>query len=228
MIYRKEDAERTTNTAMFSYSGNGGERSLGQTAVYMLSMIGILVFINWAPSNGSSAVWDLLFRGKYYISGLFALVLLFALVKWFTTDELKTWTAASRDFAVQILPLLFGGVLIAGFLLGRPGHMALIPEDWIAGLVGGNSLGANLAASAAGALMYFATLTEVPIMEGLLGSGMGHGPALALLLAGPSLSLPSLMVIGGELGWRKTSVYAGLVVLLSTSAGLLFGTLWPA
>jgi len=228
LIYRREDAERVTNAAMFSYSSDRKERSLGQTAVYMLSMIGILVFVNWAPSEGSSAVWDGIYRSKYLISGSFALILLFALGKWFSSDELKTWTAATRDFAVQILPLLFGGVLIAGFLLGRPGHMALIPESWIAGLVGGNSIGANLVASVAGALMYFATLTEVPIMEGLLGSGMGQGPALALLLAGPSLSLPSLMVIGGELGWRKTAVYAGLVVGLSTAAGLLFGALSAA
>ncbi|MGC9311084.1 MAG: permease [Sediminispirochaetaceae bacterium] len=228
LIYRREDAERVTNAAMFSYSSDRRERSLGQTAVYMLSMIGILVFINWAPSDGSSALWDAVYRWKYLITGSFALVLIFALMKWFSSDELKTWTTASRDFAVQILPLLFGGVLMAGFLLGRPGHMALIPESWIAGLVGGNSIGANLAASVAGALMYFATLTEVPIMEGLLGSGMGQGPALALLLAGPSLSLPSLMVIGGELGWRKTAVYAGLVVGMSTAAGLLFGALSAA
>jgi hypothetical protein len=124
---------------------------------------------------------------------------------------------------VQILPLLLAGVLVAGFLLGRPGHMALIPESWIAGLVGTNSLLSNLIGSVAGALMYFATLTEVPIMQGLLGSGMNQGPALALLLAGPSLSLPSLLVIGGELGAKKTLVYIGLVVMLSTTAGMIYG-----
>jgi uncharacterized membrane protein YraQ (UPF0718 family) len=114
-------------------------------------------------------------------------------------------------------------VLVAGFLLGRPGHMALIPERWVSSLVGGNSLWANLFASVAGALMYFATLTEVPIMQGLLGAGMGQGPALALLLAGPSLSLPSILVIAGELGWKKTGTYVALVVVLSTAAGLLYG-----
>ncbi|NBC29862.1 MAG: permease, partial [Spirochaetes bacterium] len=119
--------------------------------------------------------------------------------------------------------LLFAGVLVAGFLLGRPGHMALIPESWIADLVGTNSLGSNLIGSVAGALMYFATLTEVPIMQGLLGSGMNQGPALALLLAGPSLSLPSLLVIGGELGVKKTLAYIGLVVVLSTTAGMIYG-----
>jgi uncharacterized membrane protein YraQ (UPF0718 family) len=134
-----------------------------------------------------------------------------------------TWGIATRDFALQILPYLFGGVLVAGFLLGRPGHEALLPNEWVAKLVGGNSLFANFFASITGAFMYFATLTEVPIIQGLLGSGMGQGPALALLLAGPSLSLPSMLVIGGELGWKKTSVYVALVVVLSTLAGLLFG-----
>jgi len=150
-------------------------------------------------------------------------VLIYALVRWFSKVELRDWVAATRDFAVQILPLLFGGVLVAGFLLGRPGHMALIPEQWIADLVGTNSLGSNLIASVAGALMYFATLTEVPIMQGLIGAGMNEGPALALLLAGPSLSLPSLLVIGGELGPRKTLTYVGLVVVMSTAAGMFYG-----
>jgi hypothetical protein len=139
--------------------------------------------------------------------------------------ELGDWVGATRDFAVQILPLLFAGVLVAGFLLGRPGHLALIPESWIAELVGTNSLDSNLIASVAGALMYFAKLTEVPIMQGLIGSGMNQGPALALLLAGPSLSLPSLMVIGSELGLRKTATYIGLVVVMSTAAGMIYGGL---
>jgi len=103
--------------------------------------------------------------------------------------------------------------------------MAIIPESWIAALVGGNSIGANLAAAVVGALMYFATLTEVPIMQGLLGAGMGNGPALALLLAGPSLSLPNLLVIGGELGIKKTLTYAGLVVFFSTIVGMLYGNM---
>jgi uncharacterized membrane protein YraQ (UPF0718 family) len=189
----------------------------------LASVLGILVFLNWAPSDGSLAIWDLIYRGKYLIVAGFAGLLLFTLARWFDRAELRDWVASTRDFAVQVLPLLFTGVLVAGFLLGRPGHAALIPEQWIAGLVGGNSLRANLVASLAGGLMYFATLTEVPIMQGLLGAGMGQGPALALLLAGPSLSLPSLLVISSELGWRKTGVYAGLVVALSTTAGLAFG-----
>jgi uncharacterized membrane protein YraQ (UPF0718 family) len=225
LIFRKEDEARATDAAMFSgFSGEEG-RTLGQTALYMASMIGILVFVNWAPSRGSLAAWDFIYRFKYAITGAFGLLLVYSLIRWFRKDELAYWVTATRDFAVQILPLLFGGVMVAGFLLGRPGHMALIPERWIASLVGGNSLGANLVASVSGALMYFATLTEVPIMQGLLGAGMGNGPALALLLAGPSLSLPSILVISGELGWKKTLVYVGLVVALSTAAGVGYGAL---
>jgi uncharacterized membrane protein YraQ (UPF0718 family) len=189
-------------------------------------MIGILVFLNWAPSRGQLPLWDFLYNVKYVISGVFALVLAFTLIRWFKKDELKTWVGATRDFALQILPLLFGGVMVAGFLLGRPGHEALVPTDFIARLVGDNSVFSNLIASVSGALMYFATLTEVPIMQGLLGAGMAKGPALALLLAGPSLSLPSMLVIGGELGIKKTAVYILLVVVLSTGAGMLFGFLF--
>jgi uncharacterized membrane protein YraQ (UPF0718 family) len=223
LLFRKEDEARTTDAAMFSGPVEQERRTLGQTALYMASMVGILVFVNWAPSRGSLAAWDFIYRWKYAITGAFGLVLVYSLVRWFRKDELAYWVTATRDFAVQILPLLFGGVMVAGFLLGRPGHMALIPERWIASLVGGNSIGANLIASVAGALMYFATLTEVPIMQGLLGAGMGQGPALALLLAGPSLSLPSILVIAGELGWKKTGTYIALVVVLSTAAGLLYG-----
>lgn len=227
LIYFREDTERTKNAAMFqSYDDDEG-RSLGQMVVYMASMVAILVFLNWAPAGGSVAWWDSLYRWKWVVSTAFGLVLLYTLVRWFNASELRNWVGATRDFTVQILPLLFAGVLVAGFLLGRPGHMALIPESWIAGLVGTNSLFSNLIASVAGALMYFATLTEVPIMQGLLGAGMNQGPALALLLAGPSLSLPSLMVIGSELGFRKTLTYVGLVVVMSTAAGMIYGNLIP-
>ena len=224
LIFRKEDAERVTNAAMFQNAGDEG-RGLGKTVIYMASMVGILVFINWAPSRGSSAGWDFIYRWKYFITGAFGLMLIYSLVAWFKKHEMKDWILATRDFAIQILPLLFGGVLVAGFLLGRPGHTALIPDRWIASAVGGNSILSNFIASVSGALMYFATLTEVPIMQGLLGSGMGQGPALALLLAGPSMSLPSLLVIGGELGWKKTAVYVLIVVILSTLAGLLYGAI---
>jgi len=137
--------------------------------------------------------------------------------------EPKDWFAASWGFARQILPLLLIGVLAAGFFFGRPGHEGLIPAEWVAGAVGGNSVRANLFAAVAGAFMYFATLTEVPILEGLLGAGMGKGPALALLLAGPALSLPNMLVIRSVMGTTKTVVYVSLVVVMATISGILYG-----
>ena len=139
------------------------------------------------------------------------------------SGELREWFSTSWDFAKKILPLLLIGVLIAGALLGRPEHEGLIPSTWIAGLVGGNSLWANLFASVVGAFMYFATLTEVPILQGLIGAGMGKGPALALLLAGPALSLPNMLVIRSIMGTHKTVVFVALVVVMSTLAGMIYG-----
>ncbi|MCB9078388.1 MAG: permease [Anaerolineaceae bacterium] len=139
-------------------------------------------------------------------------------------DELAEWWRQSWGFAKQILPLLLAGVLISGFLLGRPGHEGLIPSTWVAWAVGGNSLWANFVASFLGAFMYFATLTEVPILQGLLGSGMGKGPALALLLAGPALSLPNMLVIRSILGAQKTVVFVTLVIMMATISGLIYGT----
>ncbi len=138
--------------------------------------------------------------------------------------ELGQWFASSWGYAKQILPLLLGGVLVAGLLLGRPGNEGLIPSGWVETAVGGNGLAATLFASVAGALMYFATLTEVPILQGLIGAGMGPGPSLALLLAGPALSLPNMIVIASVIGWKKTSVYVGLVVVMATITGLIYGT----
>jgi uncharacterized protein len=137
--------------------------------------------------------------------------------------ETGEWFAASWGFAKQILPLLLFGVLIAGLLLGRVGQEGLIPSEWIAGYVGGNSLWANFFASFVGAFMYFATLTEVPILQGLINNGMGKGPALALLLAGPALSLPNMLVIRSVLGNSKTAVFVALVIIMATISGLLFG-----
>jgi uncharacterized membrane protein YraQ (UPF0718 family) len=137
--------------------------------------------------------------------------------------EMREWLATTWDFAKQILPLLLLGVLAAGVLLGRPGHEGLIPSVWVASAVGGNSWQANLFAAVAGAFMYFATLTEIPILQGLLGSGMGQGPALALLLAGPALSLPNMLVIRSVLGTRKTVTFVGLVIVLAAVTGMIFG-----
>jgi hypothetical protein len=140
--------------------------------------------------------------------------------------EMGEWFGVTWGFAKQILPLLLGGVLVAGALLGRPGMEGLIPNAWVAWAVGGNSLTSNFLASLIGAFMYFATLTEVPILQGLIGSGMGKGPALALLLAGPALSLPSMLVLNSIMGFKKTFVYCSLVVVMATITGIFFGTFW--
>ncbi len=141
----------------------------------------------------------------------------------------KEWTISTWDFAKQILPLLAIGVLIAGFLLGsthdNTAMAGIIPNHWIADLVGGNSIFANFFSSIVGAFMYFATLTEVPILQGLINAGMGKGPALALLLAGPSLSLPNMLVIRKVIGTKKTLVYVSLVVVMATISGLIYGTI---
>ena len=141
------------------------------------------------------------------------------------TEKTVSWFDSTREFAIQILPLLLFGVLIAGLLLGRPDHEGLIPSSWVSGAVGGNSFLSNFAASFVGAFMYFATLTEVPILQGLIGSGMGKGPALALLLAGPALSLPNMLVIRSVMGTKKTVVFILLVVVMATISGMIFGSL---
>jgi len=142
-----------------------------------------------------------------------------------STDEGEAgeWFLSTWGFAKQILPLLFIGVLVAGALLGRPGHEGLIPSAWVSRALGGNSLHSNLFASVVGAFMYFATLTEIPILQGLIGSGMGNGPALALLLAGPALSLPNMLVIRSVMGTKKTVVFVSLVVVMATFSGMLYG-----
>jgi len=139
--------------------------------------------------------------------------------------EMGEWFSSTWEFAKQILPLLFFGVIVAGLLLARPGHEGLIPSEWISKLVGGNSIWANFFASIVGAFMYFATLTEVPILQGLMGNGMGKGPALALLLAGPALSLPNMLVIRSVMGTRKTVVFVSLVIVMATITGVIFGAI---
>ncbi|MDY6881296.1 MAG: permease [Desulfatiglans sp.] len=226
LIFHKDDAARTAGQIYVPDTG-GTRRTLLQDSLYLLTLVLILVFAAFAePTPGSTGLWPLIFAAKWYITIALLIVLGLMLKAWFTRDECKSWVESTWGFMKQIFPLLAGGVLVAGFMLGRPGHPALIPEQWIQSLLGGNTLWANLIASLAGALMYFATLTEVPILQGLLGAGMGKGPALALLLAGPALSLPNMLVIGGVMGVKKTATFCAIIVIMSTIAGIIYGTVF--
>jgi uncharacterized membrane protein YraQ (UPF0718 family) len=244
-IFRKDDAQRTAGQIYLPDAGAKG-RSLWQDGLFLLVLVLILIFAAWArpaaeaagfwsavtgtdafsPAAAGGGLWALIFSLKWPLTGAMLIVLALMLWRWFTRPELKTWVGSTWGFTKQIMPLLFAGVLVAGFLLGRPGHEALIPGEYIASLVGGNSLGANLLAAVSGALMYFATLTEVPILQGLLGAGMGQGPALSLLLAGPALSLPNMIVIASVMGVKKTAAFVTIIVVLSTLAGWFYGAVF--
>ncbi len=226
-IFLKEEREKAKNAADFAEGEEEDGRPIWKNGFYFASMVAILVLANWSgAARGEGGIWDFIFRIKWVLTGIFLAGLIGVLIAWFKKPELKEWTASTWTFAKQILPLLFIGVLVAGVLLGRPGHEGLIPSSWVVSLVGGNSIFANFFASFAGALMYFATLTEVPILQGLIGSGMGKGPALALLLAGPALSLPNMLVIRSVMGTKKTLVFVALVVFMATVSGYIFGTVW--
>lgn len=280
-IYRKE--EKIKKEEQMNIQLPPEKRPMWQTSFHFFTLVLILVFANWGkPADGDvSSAWYYLWAYKWYITGFFALLLGYSLIRilkikwqWVLSaaiatvasallssnlienaklaplvpmlvgiaslsiitlfdkkdDENREWTISSWGFAKQILPLLAIGVITAGFLLGSTHDgqtiAGVIPNEWIQWLVGGNSIFSNFFASIVGAFMYFATLTEVPILQGLIASGMGKGPALALLLAGPSLSLPNMLVIRGVLGTQKTVVYVSLVAVMATVSGLIYGSLF--
>ncbi len=269
-IFRKE--EKAKEEEQMNVVVPPEKRPLWQTALHFFTLVLILVFANWGrPSEGvDSGGWFFIWSNKWYITGVFGLVLAYSLIKvlkisWWkvaasaftvfvaslifsgpmipfvfaiaslavitltSDEENREWTISTWDFTKQIMPLLALGVIVAGFLLGSTHGdtelAGIIPDHWISSLVGGNSLWSNFFASLVGAFMYFATLTEVPILQGLIASGMGQGPALALLLAGPSLSLPNMLVIHSVIGTKKTIVFVGLVVLMATISGLVYGSI---
>jgi uncharacterized membrane protein YraQ (UPF0718 family) len=159
------------------------------------------------------------FHAKWYLAGLMGLAVLWMVWRWFEKDEIREWMANTWDFTKLLIPLLFGGVFVVGFL------SELLPDRQIAAWVGDNGIVSILIASVIGCLFYFATLTEIPILQALIEHGMAQGPALALLLAGPALSLPSILVIRSVLGIKKTAVFTSLVVIMATAAGLIYGLL---
>ncbi len=225
-IYKQDDKDRLDEMDFGSSENIKEVRSGTQNAVYFIILVLILIFANWAKPAEVSGFWGFMYTIKWPLTLGLLLVLAIILIKWFKKHELKEWVNSTWDFAAQILPLLFVGVLIAGVLMGRPDSNAgLIPSSWVSSFVGGNGILANFSASILGAFMYFATLTEIPILQGLLGLGMGKGPALALLLAGPALSLPNMLVIRSVLGTKKTLTFIGLVVIMATASGLIYGSI---
>ncbi len=225
LIFIKEEKQRQADED-FEITGIKS-KPIHQTFFHLFFMVGFLVFANWGkPAEGAVAFWWFIYNIKWVLALLFLTFTLISSFKWFSKDELNQWVYQTWYYAYLIIPLLFIGVLVAGFCFGRVGHEGIIPSEWVYALVGGNSLQANFIASIVGAFMYFATLTEVPIIQGLLGAGMGKGPAFALLLAGPALSLPSMIVIARTIGLKKTFVYVCLVVIMATVSGLIFGILF--
>ena len=223
LIFLKEERARHAN-GDFTIGEVKENRYLVQTVLYFASMVAFLIFANWGkPLEGDHGIWSLIYQYKWWIAGFSLFCLALIIFKWFKKNELKEWTSATWSFSLQILPLLLGGVLMSGFLLGRVGHEGIIPSCFVTSLVGGNSLFANFFSSIVAAFMYFATLTEVPILQGLMNAGMGKGPALALLLAGPALSLPSMLVLRSIMGTKKTVIYVTLVVIMATITGMIFG-----
>ncbi|MEW6227428.1 MAG: permease [Bacillota bacterium] len=224
-LFRGEETERQKGFAASQTFDERG-RSLGQMTAYFATLVLILVFAAWGKPSEPIGFWYGVFKTKWYLVVALLVYLAYMLKAWFKPGELVSWKDSTWDFAKKILPLLFGGVMVAGLLMGRPGiDGGLIPSRYVASVVGGNSLLANFIASIVGAFMYFATLTEIPVIQGLLGSGMGQGPVLALLLAGPALSLPSMLVINSVLGPKKTITYVLLVVVMATVSGMIFGAM---
>ncbi len=225
VLFRKEEQAKAAAQAALPVAEVA--RSLWLNAAFFALMIGVLVFANWGGAE-EGGLWGQIYQVKWPVTGvlLVGLGVLLPTGYRMKRSEASEWGEATWGFAKQIFPLLFAGVLVAGLLLGRPGHEGLIPSVWVERAVGGNAVGANLFAAVVGAFMYFATLTEIPILQGLMGAGMGKGPALALLLAGPALSLPSMLVLRSIMGWRKTLAYVGLVIVMATLTGWIYGALF--
>jgi uncharacterized membrane protein YraQ (UPF0718 family) len=208
-IFRKEEKERARNAqpAAAAFAADGGGVSDARRLVFLINLVAILI-------TATSKLADM------YKWPLVALEIIFVVLMarfWFERAEVRHWLNETWSLAKLITPVLLVGVFAAG-VIG-----VVLPPQWIASTVGGNSFLANLLASVSGALMYFATLTEVPILKTLLTLGMGNGPALALLLAGPALSLPSMLAIQRIIGTKKMLTYVSLVVAVSTLAGMVFG-----
>ena len=224
LLFKNDDKARVVNTPKQFIKKQ--KSSPLKTIFFFVSMVGVLLFATWAKPVSESNLFAAIYHYKWFLTAISVILVIVLYFANMTKDIQKDWMLETWSYAKQIIPLLFIGVIVAGFLLGRPGHEGIIPGRYIESLVGGNSIFSNLFASVVGAFMYFATLTEIPILQGLIGSGMGKGPALALLLSGPALSLPNMLVIRSVIGTKKTVVYVLLVVIMSTISGIIYGTFW--
>jgi uncharacterized membrane protein YraQ (UPF0718 family) len=226
-LFRREEAERQRNGPdPFRSVAADSPRRPWQDALFLAAMVAVLVFANWGAPNRAVGFFATVYEVHWALTLASLAALALMMTRWYGRQELAQWVQATWGFAKQITPLLLGGIVVSGWLMGRPGEDAgLIPASWVAASVGGGGVGASLLAALVGAFMYFATLTEVPILQTLLGAGMGKGPALSLLLAGPALSLPSMIVIRSYLGTKKTAAYVAIVVALATLSGWVYGSL---
>jgi uncharacterized membrane protein YraQ (UPF0718 family) len=204
-IWRKEELQKTNNPGeLVLPQEEGKSKPQGITLLYFAILVGILVF-------GAAQKW--------LVTAALLIVLVWILYRWFKKEELKYWMYQTWDLFKKIFPILIAGVFVAGIV------KALLPQSVVEHWLGGNGLRPIFIASVFGALMYFSTLTEVPIIRALTDLGMGKGPSLALLLAGPALSLPNMIVIARIMGAKKTAVYVSLVVAMATITGMIFGNL---
>jgi len=217
-IFRKSEKKKQ-QVAMQNMGDGGFRRLLWQTIAILLAMVGVLIFAAWGrPQDAGSENWAAVIYGfKWYIAGLFLTAVLLMTWRWSDRRETGEWMQNTWDFSKRLLPLLFGGVFLAGFV------EHLVSQEFIAEHVGDNSFLSNMVAGVAGAMWYFATLTEVPICESLRTLGMHNGPLLTLLLAGPALSLPNMLVIRSVMGNLKTLVFVVLVVIVAVFSGMIFG-----
>jgi hypothetical protein len=226
-IFYREEKEQASK--VFSIATSAGSAKGWQSVVLLLSLVGILISLAWGIKilpERNLETWGLITGVNVNVnwlacsfSGLFILTLVVLLRRWLTREETSDWLRSTWSFSKLVLPWLLGGIFVAG-MIG-----VILPHEWVARIVGGNSLRSNFIASFTGALFYFSTLTEVPILKTLMGAGMGTGPALALLLTGPALSLPSILVLRRIMGAKKTLTYLGLTVVMATICGSIFGLL---
>jgi len=214
-LFRKEEVKRIQNISAACES-SGAAKPAYVNAMFFTSMITLLIFLTWHNKNFLIIA----------IGIIAAATLIYVLLKHFKKDDYSAWMISTFEYIKKQMPLLTIGILLSGFFLGFEGKDGIIPSSWISSVVGGNGLLATFISSFLGSFMYFCTLVEVPIVQGFMNNGMGEGPALALLLSGPAVSLPNMLLIRSVMGTKKTITYISIVVILATMTGYVFGNLF--